>query len=230
MEKDFLGKAIIMMKNLMKQPCSISFLDLEDPSQADSYHYYSVVPNPLSLQIIFDRLSRGSYLDIKSWKKDIYLIYSNSVRAFGLNHCKSILSSHLVFRFEKMLKELNMRNYSVWSAEYLNYSTKMAQYIQKNTKVRRKKTIKPKQQEIVKPKHKASYLTEVNKFLEASTSLNTANDAKAMAYIISKMQPGLINDDFDVNVHIDDINPETMLQLIEYTKSRFKALHYNYPE
>lgn len=214
-----------IMEKILVHPCSKPFMEPTDDKEEGMELYYSRIRSPMDLNQIKGKLLTNEYDDIKDWKRDMALIWTNAERFYGSDSYMPVVAREFSNIFLKLTEEEDLESMRTWSKEAFKAYTEFEEVISQAPK-----SLKKNCTTVIKlraiPNMPIRY---VERLMKASKELKNKSDAREMMKIIARYNPELAILSKDVQIDIDHLSPATHWALEKYMKKRYQQMGMSFP-
>jgi len=106
-------KCIKLIEKLISWPICAPFLDLET-LKTDAPGYFDMISNPMALRVVLSNLKNMKYNDLKSFIKDVNLIWDNARKYNGEDSIYSQLAKESCLYFNRKMKTITSSPEEDW--------------------------------------------------------------------------------------------------------------------
>ena len=226
MEHEIAEECVRIMKEIVKKPIALMFLNSVNESEDGMEDYYSIIRKPITLGEIQNKLQSNEYSSIQELKSDFQLIQANADKFFGKRSYYSIAAKELRACFLKMLERIEERNPKVWikNVDTIDHNIQwLLNNMPENIKSKNQRTI------TLEPLPKMKNKT-MRMLIDATAELNDKKVAQRFMDIILKFHPDMNIYSKDVEVDMDILSNETLWAIYWFTKKRFEEENKKFPE
>jgi len=235
-------QAYKLMERLEKHPCARSFMELEKMNNNSEKRFRQKVNEPMSIVIIKEKLNSMQYETVSQWTKDVKLICDNASSFYGRFSRKAILANELLRIFDKEFVKFVCYSITKWSKLFAELTHKIQFSLGKMPEDMKLNSILMASLNLNSSRESYEVTDEpvttfkgipdheINCFLAAASNLSSIHDARAMASIISSVNPSYDFSSNEAEINLESLNGSTIRSLIEYTKKKFAELGLEYPK
>ena len=246
MEKDCYD----MIDRLLEKPCGKFFYEPYDTNNPDDGWAFSIVPDPISIKTIRERILSHDYVYFSHLRRDFVKIVRDNVLLYGENSPVTIFARELMRTFDKKSRTLFGDSPCTWTkiiyrkaAEIQGlfdtqpleqkFYTSLVAYDTYSRMRHRKPTIFRLQTDDAQEglsQLSPEMRSKIVRLMQALGELSAKHDAYMLGSIIRSTQPELIPDSDSLVIDMNDITEETFDRVKGYVKERLREMGMSYPK
>ena len=236
--EDFLKKkCITIMNELLERPISTLFDSPVDPMSDKAADYFKKIQCPMYLRTVLQKLVNDEYHNIREWKEDVLLVFSNSISYYGKDSQISLLALELYHQFRERIKVLDENKNILWYNELLELQKQYNEVIEgiqswnSNRKfIKKKHKIDDNiEDELMYPKNEirrsfvGSFSTqELEKLIENLKKLTHPSQKAHLASLIKENHPEI--DITQAPINLSFLTPKTLKALKSYSENQLSLM------
>ena len=224
-------KAIAIMNNLMRRPCSSVFNDTTFLKVRKHDQFPPASIDNISLSIIKQKLIENKYPRIQQWFDDIEQLWSEIEIQPGIDQIYLDLVSESRKYFLKERRHIDMLSAQSWPEELGRIKTKISLYLSLPPPKIKQEAMKLSNSLIPKPEIPIIDENELHAFVKASEMLDTDEENAEINRILTEMQPETnIQENSSARIDVSQLSVQTIQALKTYMKARLEEKGLKYPE
>ena len=226
--KPFLRKQCYdVMDKIYARPISKIFLYPVDPIQDNCPNYFDIVKTPMDLGTIKKNLRGNKYKSIEEWKRDMELVWSNSILFHTENSTVGLMAIELQNYFHELTRYLTDSYRSSWKRQLIELNQEFQTCVKEVSKFHVVQNA-PKIRQVVKRdqlgpmleelppaqvRRHFKFLTknEIEKLVKDINSLKVESQIQTISDILKEREPNTFDENDDlVDIDINILQPTTL--------------------
>lgn len=216
-----------VMDKIYARPISKIFLYPVDPVQDNCPNYFEVVKNPMDLGTIRKNLRGNKYKSIEEWKRDMELVWSNSILFHKETSTVGLMALELQNYFREITKYLSDSYRSSWKRQLIELNQEfqicvkevnkfhVVQNVPKIRQVVKRDQLCPMLEELPPAQFRRHFKflskMEIERLVKDINSLKVDSQIQSIYSILKEKEPNAIDENEDLQeIDINELQPTTL--------------------
>lgn len=216
-------------QSIMNKICSRSISQVFyypiDPIQDNCPNYFDIVKNPMDLGTIRKNLRNNKYTSVAEWKRDMELVWSNSILFHQKDSTIGLMALDLQKYYFELTKYLSDSYKSSWKRYLIELHQEFSLCEKEVVKCRRLSSQKvrtvfkrdqlyPIIEELPPPNFRRHFKLftkeEVDKLISDINSLKEKSHIQMIISLLKEYEPNVIDDSGNFQVNLNELQPKTL--------------------
>ncbi|OHT16014.1 Bromodomain containing protein [Tritrichomonas foetus] len=214
-----------VMEKICARPIAQIFFYPVDPIQDNCPNYFDIVKNPMDLGTIKKNLRGNKYKSVSEWKRDMELVWSNSILFNTESSSVGIMALELQSYYLKLTKYISDSYRSSWKNQLIELHQEFALCVKEVNKFKavslpkirqviKRDQLCPILEELPPPQFRRHYKffskDEINKLMNDINSLKVESHIQMIASILKEHEPTVFDDSEQTEIDINTLQPTTL--------------------
>lgn len=217
-----------VMEKICSRPTAQFFFYPIDPIQDNCPDYFEIVKFPMDLSTIKKNLRNNKYKSVAEWKRDMELVWSNSLLYNSDDATLGIMTRDLQEYYMGLTKYLSDSYRSAWKYKLIDLQQEFNTYLRElqkckgiyqNQKVRsisKRDQLHPMLEELPPPQFRRHFQflkkEEIEQLLRDINSLKEEYELNSIKEILKENEPTVVNDENGhfIPINLNALQPTTL--------------------
>ena len=212
-----------VMEKICARPIAQIFFYPVDPVQDDCPNYFDIVKNPMDLGTIKKNLRCNKYKSVSEWKRDMELVWSNSILFHTESSPVGMMALDLREYYHELTKFVSDSYRTAWKLKLIELHQEFAlcvkevnkfRAVTKNRPVVKRDQLCPMLEELPPPQFRRHYKfftkDEINKLMNDLNSLKVESHIQMITSILKEHEPEMFDENDQIEIDINSLQPTTL--------------------
>lgn len=209
-----------VMDQLSTRAVSGMFSKPINPKDDDCPNYYQVIDKPMDLGTVRKKLEENIYRTVEEWKKDVDLVWSNSLK-YNKTGLITVITADLKEYFDKISRSVSDSVAQDWKTKLSQIRDELETAVKEIAKHKSGKKIIQKRDKLsttlieLEPPHMRRHFVclnheEMEKLSEDLNRLNQETQLQIISQMLQKYEPDIMLDQDEIEININALQPMTL--------------------